>query len=167
MGQDHDNPTVRSAEEATGMSPLNAQPSEPQPPQHGSFLADPTMDTLPPSLTNLPSPIQAFVLALDTRDTRDKNAESIDPSKYPDASKFEDLVKKGLRPEGPARAQDVPLEQVQWPAGFEAIKQIVAENGEGLKAFEVVQGVKKADVFVVAVDLDNDRLVGVRFPKQE
>lgn len=124
------------------------------------------MDTLPPSLANLPSPIQAFVLALDSRDSREKNSQSVDPTTYPDASKFEDLVKKGLRPEGPARAQEVQLEQVQWPAGFEAVKQIVAENGEGMKAFEVVQGVRKADVFVVVVDLDNDRLVGVRFPKQ-
>lgn len=76
-------------------------------------------------------------------------------------------MRKALRPEGPSRAQDVALEQVKWPAGFESVRQIVEENGEGIKAFEVVQGVAKADVFVLVVDLQNDRLVGVRFPKQD
>lgn len=166
MGRDHDNPTVQSAEEATGQAPLNAQPSEPQLPQHGSFVADPTMDTLPASLANLPEPFQAFVLALDTRDSREKNSQSVDPEDYPNASKFEDLVKRGLRPEGPARAESVKVDEVKWPAGFETVKGIVAECGESLKAYEVVQGVRKADVFFVNVDLDNDRLVGVRFPKQ-
>lgn len=56
MGQDHDNPTVRSAEEATGMEPLNKQPSQPQIPQSGSMVKNPTLDTLPESLSNLPSP---------------------------------------------------------------------------------------------------------------
>lgn len=56
--------------------------------------------------------------------------------------------------------------EVQWPTGYEAVKQMVADEGEGLKAFEIAMGVNKAAVFVVAVDLDNDRLVGVKFPKQ-
>lgn len=167
MGRDHDNPQVHSAEEATGMEPLNKQPSQPQIPQSGSMVKDPTMDTLPSSLSNLPSPFEAFVLGLDTRDSREKNSETIDPATYPNDSKFEDLVRKGLKPEGPARAQGVNVGEVQWPAGYEAVKQMVADEGEGLKAFEVVMGVKKAEVFVVAVDLDNDRLVGVKFPKQQ
>ena len=43
---------------------------------------------------------------------------------------------------------------------------MVAEAGEGLKAFEVVMGLHKSDMFVISVDLDNDRIVGVKFPKQ-
>jgi hypothetical protein len=166
MGQDHDNPTVRSAEEATGMEPLNKQPSQPQVPQGGSMVKDPTMDTLPESLSNLPEPFEAFVLGLDTRDSREKNSESIDPTTYPNDSKFEDLVRKGLKPEGPARAQPANIEEVQWPAGFEAVKHMVAEAGDGLKAFEVVMGLHKSEIFVISVDMENDRIVGVKFPKQ-
>jgi len=166
MGQDHDNPTLLSAEQATGLEPLNKQPSHPQPPQNGSMVKNPTLDTLPPSLSNLPSPFEAFVLGLDTRDSREKNSESIDPTTYPDDSKFEDLVKKGLKPEGPARAQAVSVEEVKWPVGFEAVRQMVAEAGERLKAFEVVMGLQKSEVFVISVDLENDRIVGVKFPKQ-
>jgi hypothetical protein len=166
MGQDHDNPTLLSAEEATGLEPLNKQPSQPQIPQSGSMLKNPTLDTLPESLSALPEPFEAFVLGLDTRDSREKNSESIDPTTYPNDSKFEDLVKKGLKPEGPARAQAVNVEEVKWPAGFEAVRQMVAEAGEGSKAFEVVMGLHKSEVFVISVDLDNDRIVGVKFPRQ-
>lgn len=166
MGQPNDNPTVLSAEQATGLSPLNKQPSQPQPPQSGSMVKNPTLDTLPSSLSNLPSPFTPFVLALDTRDSREKNDNTIDPATYPDSSKFEDLVKAGLKPEGPARAQAVDLGEVKWPAGFEAVKPMVADAGEGLKAFEVVTGVHKAEVYVVAVDLGAERIVGVKFPKE-
>jgi hypothetical protein len=166
MGQNHDNPTVLSAEEATGLQPLNKQASQPQTPQSGSMVKNPTLDTLPESLFNLPEPFEAFVLDLDTKDSCEKNAESINPATYPNDSKFEDLVRKGLKPEGPARAQAVDVGEVQWPSGFEAVKQMVAEAGEGLKAFEIVMGLHKSEVFVISVDLDNDRIVGVKFPKQ-
>lgn len=166
MGQPNDNPTVLSAEQATGLSPLNKQPSEPQVPQSGSMVKNPTLDTLPSSLSNLPSPFTPFVLALDTRDSREKNDDSINPATYPDSSKFEDLVKAGLKPEGPARAQSVNVEEVKWPDGLEAVKQMVADAGEGLKAFEIVTGMHKAEVFVVSVDLKGERIVGVKFPKE-
>lgn len=167
MGQPNDNPTLVSAEQATGLSPLNSQPSEPQIPQSGSVVKNPTLDTLPQSLSNLPSPFTAFVLALDTRDSREKNDNSVNPATYPGSSKFEDLVKAGLKPEGPARAQAVNVEELKWPAGFEAVKQMVADAGEGLKAFEVVMGVHKAEMYVVSVDLENERLVGVKWAKEE
>jgi hypothetical protein len=32
MGRDHDNPTLLSSEAATGLSPLNKEPSQPQVP---------------------------------------------------------------------------------------------------------------------------------------
>lgn len=130
------------------------------------MVKNPTLDTLPPSLSNLPSPFTAFVLGLDARDSRDKSSATIDPATYPDSSKFEDLVRAGLKPEGPARAQAVDLEEVKWPAGFEAVEQMVKDAGEGTKAFEVVMGVRKAEVFVVSVDLENERLVGVKFAKE-
>ena len=166
MGQDHNNLPVRSAEEATGMEPPNKQPSQPQVPKSRSMVENPTLDTLPESLSNLPKPFEAFVLGLDTRDSREKNSESIDPTTYPNDSKFEGLVKKGLKPESPARAQPANIAEVQWPSGLEAVKKMVAEAGDGLKAFEVVMGKQNSEVFVISVDLDNDRIVGVKFPKQ-
>jgi len=162
-----DNPTVKSAEEETGLQPLNAAPGEPQPPQNTPAVSDPTLD-VPPGLQNLPPPFQPFVLGLDAANTRTKNKQSISPATYPSNSEFEDLVKAGLKPEGPARAESVKAEDVKWPEGYREIMKRVESDGEerDLKVFRVVQGKNKSEMFVVSVDLENDRLVGVRFPEQ-
>jgi hypothetical protein len=93
------------------------------------MVKNPTLDTLPCPLSNLPSPFEAFVLGLDTRDSHSKNSDSIDPATYPNDSKFEDLVRKDLEPEGPARAQAVDVEEVQRSSRFEAVRQMVEEAG--------------------------------------
>ena len=156
-----DNPAVASAEEATGLQPLNAGPTEPQPPQHEPAVSDPTIDTIPSSLQDLPAPYESFVLALDSSDSRSA-------SSYPSDSQFEDLVRAGLLPEGPVRAESVETANVKTPDGFEDILRMLENVGEGgqAKVYRIVRGQKKADVFVVTLDLDNDRLVGVKFPEQ-
>ncbi|EMC95961.1 hypothetical protein BAUCODRAFT_123242 [Baudoinia panamericana UAMH 10762] len=160
------NPTLDAAQKATGMEPLNAQPSEPQPPQHGAYVKDPTIDTVPPALQGLHPPFEAFVLALDSTDSRSKNNQSVNPATYPTDSEFENLVKAGLKPEGPVRAEAIKPEDVEWPEGYrEVVKHLESVGDErNIKAYKVVEGRKKAEMFVLALDLDNDRLVGVRFP---
>ncbi|GAB7366560.1 hypothetical protein MBLNU230_g8546t1 [Neophaeotheca triangularis] len=169
MGNDNPNPTVRSAEEATGMEPLNAQPSKPQPPQHDPIVSDPTVDTVPTALQNLHAPFTGFVLALDAADTRTKSKDTIRTSSdYPDSSKFEDLVKAALKPEGPVRAEGIQPEDVKWPESYREIMKTVETMGEpnDLKVYKVIQGKNKAEIFAVSLDLENDRLVGVKFPEQ-
>ncbi|TKA28437.1 hypothetical protein B0A50_03904 [Salinomyces thailandicus] len=166
-----DNPTLQAAEEATGQAPLNAQPSSPQPPQHGPVVSDPTVDTVPPALQNLHAPFQGFVLGLDSADTRTKNSNTIpktQSSEYPTDSEFENLVKAGLKPEGPVRAETIRPQDVKWPADYREIIKSVETVGEpnNLQVYKVVQGVGKAELFAVSLDLVNERLVGVRFPEQ-
>lgn len=150
------------------MEPLNAGPKGPQPPQHGPVVSDPTIDQVPASLQDIPEPFQGFVLGLDASDTRTKNKNSISPSDYPDSSKFEDLVKAGLKPEGPVRAEAIKAEDVKSPEGYaDVVKLVKGEGVEGdLKVYKVVQGKKKAEIYAVTLDLDNDRLVGIKFPEQ-
>lgn len=150
------------------MQPLNAGPTEPQPPQYTPVVSDPTVDTIPSALQSLPAPFQPFALALDSADTRTKNKKSVSPSDYPDSSKFEDLVRAGLKPEGPVRAENVQLEGVNLPDGAREIMKKVKGSGEegDLKVYKVIQGKNKAELFLVSLDLDNDRLVGVKFPEQ-
>ncbi|KAI7203317.1 hypothetical protein KC316_g1084 [Hortaea werneckii] len=167
-----DNPTLASAEEATGVEPLNGPPSEPQPPQHIPLVSDPTVDTVPTALQNLHSPFQGFVLALDAADTRTKNKDSVSKSggdaSYPSDSQFEDLVQSAMKPEGPVRAEEIRPENVKWPEDYrEVIKRVeTVGEPEDLKVFKVVQGKGKAEIFAVSLDLVRDRLVGVKFPEQ-
>jgi len=37
---------------------------------------------------------------------------------------------------------------------------------EDLKVFKVVQGKGKAEIFAVSLDIERERLVGVKFPEQ-
>ena len=163
------NPTLRAAEEATGMEPLNAAPSEPQPPQHAPVVSDPTVDTVPTALQNIHAPFQGFVLALDSADTRTKNKDTISKAgDYPDSSKFEDLVQAAMKPEGPVRAEEIKPEEVKWPEDWREIIKRVETVGEpnDLRVFKVVEGKGKAEIMAVSLDLVNDRLVGVKFPEQ-
>jgi hypothetical protein len=163
------NPTLDAAQKDTGMAPLNGQPSEPQPPQHDPVVSDPTIDTVPKALQGIPHPFESFVLALDTNNrTSSKNSQTISPDKYPTDSEFEDLVKAGLHPEGPVRAEQLEPSNVKWPEGYREVVKHVESFGvdQGIKAYRVMRGKKKADIYVVSVDTDNERLVGVRFPEQ-
>lgn len=162
------NPTLDSAQEDTGIAPLNVGAAEPQPPQHGPVVSDPTIDTIPPALQSLPAPFESFVMALDATDSRTKNKQSVSPATYPSDSEFEDLVKAGLRPEGPVRAEEVQPQGVKWPEGYREVVKQLESVGEGqhTKVYKVVRGQKKADLFVVSLDLENDRLVGVKFAEQ-
>lgn len=160
------NPTLDAANAATGEEPLNIQPNGPQPPQHAPVVSDPTIDQLPPALRNLPAPFESFVLPLDSENTRTKNNQSISTD-YPDSSRFEELVKATLKPEGPVRAESVRPEDVTWPEGCREIMKKIELTGEerDLKVYQVVQGVGKGEMYAVTLDLDNDRMLGVKFPK--
>lgn len=161
-----DNPTVKSAEEATGMAPLNAGPTEPQPPQHEPVVSDPTVD-LPPALSRLPAPFQGFQFPTQDSNTRSKKERSISTD-WPNDNAFEDLVKKHIRPEGPVRAEEIKAEDVSWPEGYrEVLKSVESTSSEqNLKVFRVVQGKRKSDIYAASLDLDEDRLVGVFFSEQ-
>jgi hypothetical protein len=164
------NPTLDSAEADTGMAPLNAGPTEPQPPQHAPFTKDPTIDNIPTALQNVHAPFEAFVLPLDTNQrTGSKNSQTISTDTYPNDDQFEDLVKAGLHPEGPVRAEQIKPQDVRWPDGYrEVIKHVESLGAEqDVRMFKVVRGQKKSEVFVVSLDVDNERLVGVRFPHEQ
>ncbi|KAK5123279.1 hypothetical protein LTR85_002709 [Meristemomyces frigidus] len=166
-----DNPTLASAEQDTGIAPLNAGPSAPQPPQHDPIVSDPTIDDIPSALQSPPAPFQPFTLALDAASgTHSRNKRSVpESSGYPSDSDFEDLVKATLRPEGPARAESIKAEDVRWPEGSKGdiVKRVKSAGSEGdVKVYKLVQGKRKADIFVVSLDVDSDTLVGVRFPEQ-
>ena len=164
------NPTLDAAQASTGMEPLNAGPTSPQPPQHGTFVKDATLDNLPEALQNLSSPFEAFVLPLDTNQrTGAQTSQTTSPGTFPNDSQFEDLVKASMYPEGPVRAEEIKQQDVKWPHGHEDVLKNVAKLGDkdGTRYFKVVRGQKKADVFVVTTDVDEDRLIGVRFAEHE
>lgn len=153
-----DNPTLAAANEATGIEPLNTQPTSPQPPkQH------PTGDEIPSSLTSLPSQFEPFVFPLDLG-SRNKSSQSI--SSLPSANEFEDLVKAKIRPPGPARAEEVEIETWKAQSGAEyadvvdKIKEVV-EGGQ-VKAYKVATGLGKGEFYLAGLDLDGERILGVR-----
>lgn len=151
------NPTFAAANESTGMEPLNAQPTSPQPPKQ-----DTSLDTLPSDLTSLPSGFEPVMFPLDLG-SRTKSSQTV--SSLPTANQFEDLVKVKTRPPGPARAEEVDLEALSKDLGagvadvVEKIKAAV-EGGE-IGGYKVNTGVGNADLYLMGLDLDGERLVGV------
>ncbi|TKA65070.1 hypothetical protein B0A55_09747 [Friedmanniomyces simplex] len=163
------NPTVAAAQQDTGMAPLNTRPSSPQPPQHDPVVVDPTIDTIPKALQGIPEPFEAFVLPLDTNPRSSaKSNHTISSGNYPTESQFEDLVKAGLHLEGPVRAEHLKPQGLKWPDGYrEVVKHVESVDGEQhVGMYKVFRGQHKAEVYVVSLDTDNERLVGVRFPDQ-
>ena len=153
-----DNPTVAAANESTGFEPLNAQPTEPQPPKQ-----DVSSDTVPPPLASLPSGFEPVFFPLDLG-SRTKSSQTI--SSLPTATQFEDLVKAVTRPPGPTRAEEVEVESLQaqmGPAYIDVVEKItnVVESRQ-VKAFKVNTGLGKAEHYVVGLDLDGERILGVR-----
>jgi hypothetical protein len=164
------NPTLDVAEASTGIEPLNSGPSSPQPPQHAAFTKDPTIDNIPPALQKLHAPFSAFVLPLSTNQrTSSTNSYSISTEAYPNDSQLEDIVKSTLHPEGPVRAEQIKPQDVRWPDGYrEVIKHVESLGAEpDVMLWKVVRGQKKAEIFVVSLDVDGERLVGVRFEHDE
>ena len=132
-----DNPTLAAANEPTGIEPLNAQPTEPQPPkQH------PTGDKIPASLTSLPSGFEHVVFPFG-HGSRTKSNQTV--SSLPSADQSEDLVKAKVRPPGPARPKEVEVES--WKA------QLGAEYADVWdKVRNVVEG-RRVEVYKVATGL--------------
>jgi len=153
-----DNPTLAAANAATGTDPLNSQPSSPQPPQQQPTGAEP-----PAALASLPSPFEPVVLPLDLG-SRTQNNQTV--SALPSASEFEDLVKATVRPAGPSRAEEVDVEswKAQLGAQYADVVDKVSSVVESrqVKVYKVDTGLKKAEYYVVGLDLDGERIVGVR-----
>ena len=155
-----DNPTLAAANESTGLEPLNAQPTSPQPPKQ-----QPTGDEIPSSLTNLPSGFEPFVFPLDLG-SRTKSNQTV--SALPSANAFEDLVKAKIRPPGPARAEEVEVNgwKAEMGAKYGDIVDKVMNVVEGgqVKVYKVVTGLGKGEYYVAGLDLDGERILGVRVP---
>ena len=153
-----DNPTLAAANESTGLEPLNAQPTSPQPPkQH------PTGDEIPSSLTSLPTGFEPFVFPLDLG-SRTKSSQTV--SALPSANAFKDLVKAKIRPPGPARAEEVDVKAWEAEMGSEYAdivdKVRNAVEGGQVKVYKVGTGLGKGEYYVAGLDLDGERILGVR-----
>lgn len=152
------NPTVEAANEATGAEPLNQSPTEPQPPKQ-----QPSRNEIPSSLTALPPECEPVVFPLHLDSRADSNQAV---STLPNARKFEDLVKAEVRPAGPARAEEVEMEAWRTVAGgmhedvVGAVRKAV--DGGAVKVYKVETGKNKAEYFVIGLDLDGERMLGVR-----
>ena len=151
------NPTLAAANESTGMEPLNAQPTSPQPPKQ-----DTSLDTLPASLSSLTSGFEPVMFPLDLG-SRTKSSQSV--SSLPPANQFEDLVKVKTRPPGPIRAEEVDLETLKSELGVDGadvLEKIGAAVDRGeIGGYKVNTGVGKGELYVIGLDLDGERLVGV------
>ena len=149
-----DNPTLAAANESTGLEPLNAQPTSPQPPKQ-----DTPSDSIPASLTSLPPNFEPVVFPLDLG-SRGSNNQSV--SSFPSPNQFEDLVKVKARPPGPARAEEVPVES--FGGEYTEVLRIVRDSVDSrqVKVYKVETGVGKGEYYIVGLDLDAEKLMGVR-----
>ena len=158
-----DNPTFAAANESTGVKPLNAQPTKRQSPNQHS-----TGDEIPASLTSLPSGFEPIVFSLDfvsrIKSNQIKSNQTV--STLPRADIFENLVKAKLRPSGPTRTEEVEVETWKAQRGAEfadvvdKVRSVV--DTQQVKLYKVNTGVGKSDFYVVGLDLEGERILGVR-----
>ncbi|KAL9096320.1 MAG: hypothetical protein Q9165_001317 [Trypethelium subeluteriae] len=149
------NPTLDAAEASTGIEPLNAQPTLPQPPNPTT----PSTSQIPTSLSSLPSGYDPLILPLDLG-SRTSSSQSI--SSLPSANAFEDLLHAKVRPPGPARAEDVGLDVVENRFA-EVVERVRGEVDSGqVKVYKVEAGVGKTEYYIAGLDLGAERIVAVR-----
>lgn len=149
------NPTLDAANEATGVEPLNAGPDEPQIPQEPASKDD----NIPESLTSLPSGCELVVFPLSLQSKKDTQ-ENI--SSLPHARRFEDLVQAVIRPAGPARAE--VMETSAWQDKYSDVLEKVrkAADGGDVGFYRIQTGKDKAEGYIVGLDLEGERILGVR-----
>lgn len=151
------NPTLAAANESTGMEPLNTQPTSPLAPKQ-----DTSLDTLPASLNSLPSGFEPVIFPLDLG-SRTKSSQTV--SSFPTANQFEDLVKVKTRPPGPTRAEEVDLETLNrdlGAKGADIVEKIRTAVDRGkIGGYKVNTKVGKAELYIMGLDLDKERLVGI------
>ena len=156
------NPTLDAAESSTGIEPLNSHPKEPIPLKQQQ---DTSTSTLPDALATQPLPpnTEPIILPLSLSSKLDTHQNT---SSLPTASGFEELVKAEIRPPGPSRAEEVALEE--WGkvgkaeyADLVLRVQEAAQGGE-VGVYKLVVGKEKVEWFVVALELERERIVGVR-----
>lgn len=82
------------------------------------------------------------------------------------ANQFEDLVKAQIRPPGPARAEEVEVESWEEQLGAEyadVVDQVRdAVKSRQINVHKVVSGLGKGEYYAVGLDLDGERILGVR-----
>lgn len=149
------NPTLDAANEATGVEPLNAGPNEPQIPQEPPAKDD----NIPDSLRHLPAGYELVVFPLSLQEKTDSH-QSV--SSLPSARQLEDFVKAKISPSGPARAEEMTTGS--WQDKYSDILVNIREavdDGQ-VKFYRVETGLHKAEGYIVGLDLDGERMVGVR-----
>ena len=149
------NPTLDAANEATGTEPLNAGPNEPQIPQEPAARDD----GIPATLTSLPSGCELVVFPLSLQEKTDSHQNV---SSLPDARQFEDFVQAKVHPAGPSRAE--VMETGAWQDKYSDILAKVREAvGDGeIKFYRFQTGKDKAEGYIVGLDLNGERMLGVR-----
>lgn len=154
------NPTLDAAESSTGTAPLNTGPSEPQPPQDNTRPRD---ETIPMSLTSLPTGCTAHIFPLSESPKLD-TVENV--STLPSARGFEELVRAEIRPPGPARAEETSVEEWGRVSGAEYAELVLkvqeAAGGGEAKVYKLVAGVGKEEFYVAALDVNGERILAVR-----
>ena len=95
--------------------------------------------------------------------SRTKSSQTV--SSLPTANQFEDLVKVKTRPPGPTRAEEVDLETLKRDLGVEGADVVekirAAVDGGEIGGYKVNTGVGKGELYVMGLDLEGERLVGV------
>lgn len=149
------NPTLDAANEATGVEPLNTGPNVPQIPQEPPAKDD----NIPASLKSLPSGCEVVVFPLSLQEKADSNDNV---ASLPHARQFEDFVQAKIRPAGPARAE--VMETRAWQDKYSDILGKVREAVDGgeVKFYRIQTGKDKAEGYIVGLDLDGERMLGVR-----
>ena len=145
------NPTVEAANRATGEQPLNISPNGPVPPKQSS-----SRDEIPSALSSsLPAGCEAIAFPLDLDSTKDTHQAV---ASLPDARKFEDLVKAVVHPSGPSRAEEVNTDV----ASADVVRAVANEVDDGnVKVYKVETGKDKREYYVIGLDLERERMLGV------
>jgi len=141
------------ANQDTGTEPLNSQPKTAQAPNRKSYSSE-----------NIPASLQKIdaTYTSDTDSPFEPVSFDYDGKSLPSAQEFEKLVAKAAGNNGPARAEELSVEDFDPRGEYEEVVgsvKGVAEGGE-VKVYRVGRGKTRAEYFVIGVE--GGRLVGVR-----
>jgi len=133
------------ANQDTGVSPLNFDPQSAQAPNPKSY-----------SSTNVPSVLKNFeaTYTSDTDSPFEPVSFDYDETSVPSAQEFEKLVAKASKDNGPARAEELSVEEFDPRGEYgDVLKRVerVAEGGQ-VKAYRVGKGKTWAEYFVVGLE---------------
>ena len=141
------------ANQDTGVSPLNSSPKSAQAPSAKSY-----------SSTNVPYVLKNIdaTYTSDTDSPFEPVSFDYDKTSLPSTQEFEKLVARASKDSGPARAEELSLEDFDPRGEYrDVVKRVeeVADGGE-VKVYRVGRGKTRAEYFIVG--LGDGRIVGVR-----